>query len=821
MATAIVAFAGTLTVKAAVIKIGLQVALTAGLGAYQRRQQKNELRSLQAVQGQNITVEGGSEVAPVIYGESSVGGVVAYANSITERPGSDGIYDLHQCIAHSYRRGGIDSIVGFYLNDAYLRYPQDFDSDGGPSRVFTGADPNWSLRLPSANPQAGVPGIKAVRVQVLTGAPDQTAPTPLVNASPEITTAYVGRDIGWSYWRFRLTTQSSDLFNGGPPNVRAVVRGAKVYNATLDGTRTMADDGFVGNGSHRVDDQSTWAWSDNPAWCIADYLMSYVGLAADRIDWLSFHLASIACAANVSVPGMSEARWRCDVVLSLFERHDANLQALLDTCDGTLTRVSGRWALDVGGIEESVLTITPDDIIGQAVWHSNTPLAQRTNIVGGQYRSRNHDWQDLDIPDRRGFELRRRDGRDIREDLALPGVSRGTQAQRLAERRLRRQDAQQRIELQMTWRAFRLQVGTRFDLDLPLFDSPRKFRVTEMSVGSDQAPVTVTAIEEPDTVWDDMAANEYHREDADGRITRATSIGTADIWALDSGGRTLHMAEIRGGRVRGQFIVGSVTPPIPTGTDENPADVAAVVTRSRFPAGRPTPAGIVEGEKTLAVYYGRIHQRPVSRRRYETRRAVINMRNAARTPEPTLPFADEGYIPIIGACRAFTALNNVMSWQDYWLTWLFEISPTFRNEGHLYRFVGQSTAIRAPREWLGNVQGISRESIPTALFAHPEARDSSGRSLRDALYIATNAGDIRRIQSTTQGFNTSVLETVTVTGLPAGVSSAASNGEHVFVVAGDKLYVGSGGLLAFDFEEIRGHWSGGFPTIAIDRQSRP
>ena len=474
MATAVIAIAGTTTLKAAVIKIGLQVALTAGMSAYQRRQAKQSFSSLQAVQAQNITVEGGSEVAPVIYGEACVGAVVAYANSITERAGDDGIHDLHMCLAHAYRAGGIEGFQGFYLNDAYLRWPQDFDSDGGPTKTFGAGESNWSLRLPSANPQAGAAGIKAVRVQVFTGAATQTAPAALVNAFPEITTAFVGQDIGWSYWRFRLTRQSEDLFNGGPPNIRAVVRGAKVYDPTKDGTRTMAADGFVGSGPHRADDPSTWEWSDNPAWCIADYFASYMGIDAGRMGWASYVTAGAACNASVNIPTGAEKRWRCDAVLSLFERHGQNLQAMLDCCDGTLTRRGGKWALDVGGVEDAALTITSDDLIGRVVWHSNTPMAQRTNIVGGQYRSRNHDWQDLDIPDRRGFEARERDGRDIREDLALPAVSRGTQAQRLAERRLRRQDAQQLVELQMSWRAFRLQVGTRFDLDLPLFDAPRE-----------------------------------------------------------------------------------------------------------------------------------------------------------------------------------------------------------------------------------------------------------------------------------------------------------------------------------------------------------
>ena len=520
MATAIIAIAGTATLKAAVIKIGLQVAVAAGLSAFQRRKPRNELTSLQAVQGQNITVEGGSEPAVAIYGETCIGGVTAYSNS---REVTDGIYELTVCTGHAYREGGNEGFTGFYLNDAFLEYPGEFASDGGPNKVFPSTEPNWSLVLPSTNPGAGVPPLPAARVLVRTGAEGETAPADFVRDFPEIDERYIGKDVTWSYWRFRLSTVSNDLFNGGPPNIRAVIKGAKVYDPRKDDTRTSEKDGFIGTGMHRFDDPATWEWSDNPSLCTADYMTQFMGLGEDRIDWGAFATAATACGQPVAIPAGAEARWRVDVVLSLFERHEANLQAIIDSCDGSLTRRNGKWALDVGGAEPASITVGLEDLVGRVAWHSNQPASQRTNVVGGQYRSRNHDWQDIDIPDRRSAFAQARDGRAIREDLALPGVSRGTQAQRLAERRLRQQDGQQRLELPMTWRGFQLQVGTRFNVDLPIFPSPKKFRVEEMSIGGDQSPIIVTAVEEEDAIWTDMAANEYHLEAPDGTITRAVT----------------------------------------------------------------------------------------------------------------------------------------------------------------------------------------------------------------------------------------------------------------------------------------------------------
>ena len=76
--------------------------------------------------------------------------------------------------------------------------------------------------------------------------------------------AKVGLIKGVSYISFRFEW-NSDAF-GSIPTVNAIVKGKKVYNPNLDGTKTG------GTGSHREDTNSTWEYSDNPIYQLLDYL---------------------------------------------------------------------------------------------------------------------------------------------------------------------------------------------------------------------------------------------------------------------------------------------------------------------------------------------------------------------------------------------------------------------------------------------------------------------------------------------------------------------------------------------------------------------
>jgi hypothetical protein len=124
----------------------------------------------------------------------------------------------------------------------------------------------------------------------------------------------------YTYLKFKLTGNSdkvsSPFASGVTSRMTFRGKGAKVYDPRLDSTV----DG--GSGSHRADDQTTWAWDDdasrNPAlqelfyelgWKINDKLAVGKGIPPARLDLASYAVAANACDESVpsTAAGLSRA----------------------------------------------------------------------------------------------------------------------------------------------------------------------------------------------------------------------------------------------------------------------------------------------------------------------------------------------------------------------------------------------------------------------------------------------------------------------------------------------------------------------------------
>jgi hypothetical protein len=89
---------------------------------------------------------------------------------------------------------------------------------------------------------------------------------------------------GYAYSVFAMPTRAFD----GQLNVSARIAGRRVYDPRADSTAG-------GSGSQRLADSATWAWSENPALALADFLRSPTYGCGEALDW-----ASVATAANHS-----------------------------------------------------------------------------------------------------------------------------------------------------------------------------------------------------------------------------------------------------------------------------------------------------------------------------------------------------------------------------------------------------------------------------------------------------------------------------------------------------------------------------------------
>lgn len=152
----------------------------------------------------------------------------------------------------------------------------------------------------------------------------------------------------------------SEVYNGQQPQYSQVRQAALVYDPRKDSTRG-------GDGPQRLDDESTWGWSDNGPLVIADYVAhpDGYGLGYDNINWDNIAAeADIADQDCVTVTGETIKRWRLWASYSLAEDERRQvLTDLLKAVDGFCWQGPDfKFNLMVGRYVEPDLIITDDHI---------------------------------------------------------------------------------------------------------------------------------------------------------------------------------------------------------------------------------------------------------------------------------------------------------------------------------------------------------------------------------------------------------------------------------------------------------------------------
>lgn len=203
------------------------------------------------------------------------------------------------------------------------------------------------------------------------GSSTQTVNTTLATKFPSAWTAnHRGRGVAYLVLKLVFNESVYD----GIPNVNAKVKGAVVFDV-----RT-----------------STWAWSENPALCIYDYLTSPIyglGVPSGEIDTASFQAAANYCDELVSTPNGNQVRFQCDGILDTNEPLKANLARLLSSCRGALVYEGGKFRLVIRRpITQATLTLDPTNILGD--WNFLVPGARETmNVIKARYPDRIRAWQ--------------------------------------------------------------------------------------------------------------------------------------------------------------------------------------------------------------------------------------------------------------------------------------------------------------------------------------------------------------------------------------------------------------------------------------------
>ncbi len=246
------------------------------------------------------------------------------------------------------------------------------------------------------------------------GAPGQTADGYLISvANGQWTSNHVGEGIAYIVVSLR---RNQNVYSAGIPNIRAKVKGAKLYDP-----RTL-----------------TTAWSDNWALAVRDYLTREDGLNCDDAE---VNDTLVSAAANVAdeqvaldaVPTYQD-RYTCDGIVSLDGRPMDVLKELLSAGAGTAVYAVSSWGVYAGAYVAPTRTLTVSDLRDQIAGAPDLPRRDIFNAVRGTFMNPDADWQNTSFPPVENPTYQAEDGGEqIFRDIELPFTKDGIRAQRLAK----------------------------------------------------------------------------------------------------------------------------------------------------------------------------------------------------------------------------------------------------------------------------------------------------------------------------------------------------------------------------------------------------
>ncbi len=425
---------------------------------------------------------------PVIYGTRKVGGTLAFL----ETSGTDNQY-LYMALILG--EGEIDDITSIFINDNQVTWSGDLADN--TERTVNSSDSNYYKD-----------GASLITVRPHYGAEDQSACS-LLSTLSSWTSNHRLR--GVAYLSLRLEW-NSDAF-GSIPTVNAIVKGKKIYNPNLDGTKTG------GTGSHREDTSSTWEYSDNPVYQLLDYLRNDrygMGIANSYFDsnYADWQTAGDVCDANITPYSgadqidLIDSHAVVDTSLKVID----NVNKFLTGSRSFLNFSAGEYKITVESSGSASITLTEDNIIG-GIGVSSKNKNERFNRVIVTFINPNKNYQvdEAQFPpvDETGLAsadqhatMKTADGGILLEGrFDMPTITSPYQAQEMAEIILRRSRSSLDVTLTADGTAMDLVVGDIVNIThaTPSF-SAKPFRVLSTTLNPDSS-VSLQLTEHQDSYY--------------------------------------------------------------------------------------------------------------------------------------------------------------------------------------------------------------------------------------------------------------------------------------------------------------------------------
>ena len=418
--------------------------------------------SAQSNRGYQTTAIGTALDHQVIYGKMRVAGARIY----DEATGVNNKY-LHRVLAVAGHE--IESFDELYVNDELVTLD-------GSGNVTSPAKYNGKLRF-----------------KLHLGATNQTADASLVSESAHWTTQHTLNGIAYMYVRMAF---DADVFPNGIPEFTSVIRGKKVYDP-----RT-----------------STTAWSDNPALCIRDYLVSGYGLSEELANIDDTLVTSSANVCDQTDTTAGTTRYTCNGAFTLATTPYDLINSLLTSMDGSMWYSQGKWRMKPAYWTAPVLDLNEDDLRSPISVSTRHSRRNNFNTVKGTFRGSETNWQTTDYPQVTNSAFLTADNnQESVADIDLAFTDNSIEARRIALISLERNRQQLTVNASFGLKTLQVQVGDNIRFTNSRFGwTNKEFEVVSWNFGLTDGldlQTQMTLRETAESVYDEVSDGVVYERD--------------------------------------------------------------------------------------------------------------------------------------------------------------------------------------------------------------------------------------------------------------------------------------------------------------------
>lgn len=442
--------------------------------------------------GRTVTKKDSTASRKIVYGTVRTGGTIVYqANS-----GEDNKY-LHNFIVFS--EGEVDEISEIYFDDVKamglvsgnVRYYNKYSSneDGSASNIAN------KLKI-------------VVRYGTLADQAYHAGIDPASDIPSQWTSAHDLSKLAYAYIRLEY---SDEIYTNGFPKITAIIKGKHQYDPRQDSTATD----YSGSGSQRIDNPSTWEYTNNSAVCLLNYMLDDrigLGESLDAFDAASLKASMDDCDLDISLSaGGTQKKYTCDGIIDSKNSHKANIQNILTSMNGQLLYSGGKYHVKSYQYETPhSQVVTEDMILGNIDITTKASRRSLYNRVKGKFVAKEENYVMTEYPTQiyytagtttKQFEID--DGETLYHEYNLPMTTDNVRAQRLARLTMLRSRMQSSIKFTTNAKGLLYTVGDNIKVTNSTLGITEKiYQIQRLNVRPDAEKGLTVSIEAKENVED-------------------------------------------------------------------------------------------------------------------------------------------------------------------------------------------------------------------------------------------------------------------------------------------------------------------------------